>query len=122
MVLLCVFVQGYKFSAHISSEDMMELEKIDCRNNYNKLAICFLELCNSKNDNPQKLLECMANLKVNKKILYTVLVNILKNSEVNNCDKVWTLTYLRLEQENFEGKEKILSKMIDNMLEIKGNS
>lgn len=121
MVLLCVFIQERKFSAHISSEEMMELEKIECRNEYNKLAICFLELCNNKNENFQNLLECMANLKVNKKILYTILANLLRNGEVDNRDKVWTLSYLRLEQENFEGKEEILNKMIDNMLEIRGN-
>ena len=98
------------------------MKQIDCRNEYNKLAIYLLELCNSKSENPQNLLECITGLKISKELLYTVLANVLRNGEVDNRDRVWTLSYLLLEQENFERKEEILSTMIDNMLEIKGNS
>ena len=122
MLLLCVFIQERKFYAHISSEEILELKQIDCRNEYNKLAIYLLELCNSKSENPQNLLECITGLKISKELLYTVLANVLRNGEVDNRDRVWTLSYLLLEQENFERKEEILSTMIDNMLEIKGNS
>ena len=122
MLLLCVFIQEHKFYAQISSEEMLELKQIDCRNEYNKLAIYLLELCNSKNENPQNMLERITGLKISKELLYTVLANVLRNGEVDNRDRVWTLSYLLLEQENFERKEEILSTMIDNMLEIKGNS
>ena len=41
---------------------------------------------------------------------------------MTNRDKIWTLFYFRLEQEDFEGQKELLNEMIDNMIEIKGNS
>ena len=122
IILLRIFMKDRKFSTHISSDDMIELEQIDCKNDYNKLAIYLLKLCNSEDKNLEKLIESIVNLKIHKKILYSVVSNILRNCEINNRDKVWTLVYFHLEQEDFEGQKELLNGMIDNMIEIKGNS
>lgn len=121
-LLLRIFAQNHKFSVNISSDDMMELEQIECRNDYNKLAVYLLKLCNSENENIETLIECMVNLKVDRKILYSVILNILRNCKMTNRDKAWTLFYFRLEQEDFEGQREFLNEMVDNMIEIKGNS
>lgn len=55
-------------------------------------------------------------------MLYSVILNILCNCEMTNRDKVWTLVYFHLEQEYFEGQKELLNEMVDNMIEIKGNS
>lgn len=121
-LLLRIFKKNRKFSASIPSDDMMELEQIECRNNYNKLAVYLLKLCNSEDENIDTLIECIVNLKVDKKMLYSVILNILHNCEINNRDKVWILFYFRLEQEDFGGQKELLNEMVDNMIEIKGNS
>lgn len=101
---------------------MIELEKIDCKNDYNRLAIFLLKLCNNEGKNLEEMIENIINIKINKKILYSIVSNILHNCELNNRDKVWTLVYFHLEQEDFEGQKELLSEMVDNMIEIKGNS
>ena len=121
-LLLRIFKKNRKFSASIPSDDMMELEQIECRNDYNKLAVYLLKLCNSEDENIDTLIECIVNLKVDKKMLYSVILNILRNCEINNRDKVWILFYFRLEQEDFGGQKELLNEMVDNMIEIKGNS
>lgn len=120
-ILLKVFMKDSRFSARILSDDLIELEQINCRNEYNKLAICLLKLCNNVDENLDILIESIVNLDVHKKLLYSVMANILYNCEMNNTDKVWTLVYLHLEQEEFEGQKELLNEMIDNMIKIKGN-
>lgn len=122
VTLLRMFMKDGRFSAHIPSDDMIELEQIDCENDYNKLAIYLLKLCNNEDKDWEELIESIVNLKVHKKVLYSVVSNILHNCEINNRDKVWTLVYFHLEQEDFEGQKELLNEMIDNMIEIKGNS
>lgn len=122
VILLRVFMKNSKFSARISSDDMIELERIDYRNEYNKFAVCLLKLCNSEDENLEKLIECIVSLEVPKKMLYSVLSNVLYNCEINNRDKIWKLVYFHLEQGYFEGQEELLNEMIDNMIEIKGNN
>ena len=122
VILLRIFMKHCKFSAHISSDEMIELEQIDCKNDYNKLAVYLLKLCNNEDKNVEKLIESIVDLKIDKKLIYSVLSNILHNCEINNRDKVWILVYFHLEQEEFEGQKELFNRMIDNMIEIKGNS
>ncbi|EOS37731.1 hypothetical protein C808_03711 [Lachnospiraceae bacterium M18-1] len=122
VILLQIFMKKGKFSAHISSDDMIELERIDYRNEYNKLAVYLLKLCNCEDENLEELIECIVSVGVPKKMLYSVMANILHNCKISNRDKLWVLVYYHLKQENFQGQEELLNKMINNMIEIKGNS
>lgn len=119
-ILLRIFMEDSKFSVYLSSDDIIELEQINCNNDYNKLAIYLLKLCNSEEESLENILECIVNLKVNKKILYSIISNILRNCEIGKKDKLWTLVYFHLEQEDFEGQKELLVEMIDNMIELKG--
>lgn len=121
-LLLWIFAKEEEIVINITPDERESLENITYQNDYNQCAVYLLKLCSEQNANQEELLSALMQLKVDKKMLYSVIANLLCKCDIPHKDKVWVQTYFYLAKEDFAGCKEIRRKMLDEMLEMKSNS
>ena len=120
-LLLWIFARKEEIVIDITPDEREILENITYQNAYNQCAVYLLKLCSDQDANQEELLSALMHLNVDKNILYSVMSNLLCKCDIPHKDQVWVQTYFYLAEEEFEGCKEIRRKMIDDMLDKKGN-
>ena len=79
-------------------------------------------MCMDKNERPGKVLDSFLECDVLRNIVYKEIEIILRYCPVQNKEKLWVETYLRLEKEDFEESGQICQRIMDDMMEMKCNA
>lgn len=103
----------------ISENEMQELEQIAYSVGANLLTMRLLKMCMDKNDSPDKILDGFLACDVPRNIVYREIEIMLRYCPVENKEKLWVETYLRLEKEDFEECGQIRQGVMDDMMEAK---
>ncbi|MDE7017673.1 MAG: hypothetical protein K2P65_08890, partial [Lachnospiraceae bacterium] len=120
-LLLWIFARKEEIVIDITPDEREILENITYQNAYNQCAVYLLKLCSDQDANKEELLSALMHLNVDNNILYSVMSNLLCKCDIPHKDQVWVQTYFYLAEEEFEGCKEIRRKMIDDMLDKKGN-
>ena len=106
----------------VSENEIQELEQITYCVGANLLTMRLLKMCMDKNERPGKVLDSFLECDVLRNIVYKEIEIILRYCPVQNKEKLWVETYLRLEKEDFEESGQICQRIMDDMMEMKCNA
>ena len=79
-------------------------------------------MCIDKNEKPAQVLDGFLACDVPRNIVYREIEIMLRYCPVENKEKLWVETYLRLEKERFWKSWEICQRIMDDMIEMKCNA
>lgn len=105
----------------ISKLNIMQIEKIFYSHPANKLTVKLLKLCMEENENPKDSLEEIFSCDLSPEIIYLELEIFLRYCNVANKEVLQVMVYMRLQDENFNGRFAIQRRLLRDMYEMRCN-
>lgn len=105
----------------ITANDIKELGQLEYRIETNSLSVKLLRMCIDENAVPCDVINNILHCDIPRKVLFSELQNMLHYCKMENKERLQVEMYLRLENENFDGIQRIRQSVINDMIETKCN-
>lgn len=109
-----IFGRELNFHDYISEYEMQKLDEKIYKDDTDRLVIELLKLCRKKKDIDY---DNLFELNVVPKVFYSWLVHVVCECDINNADELGVKLFYKLQEEKFEGSEKLKNTLFNSMLE-----
>ena len=102
---------------YVNEFELKELEKIGVKNEWSKLAVLLTAMCIRENGDVKTILRKLLQLHIPRVTIYSIAISILINCDVKNAEMLMVAFYLALEQEEFEERQEMRTRLLNRMYE-----